>query len=183
MDEVIQIEIELEVTKETDDEDIGCAVLDSKIGFDMVATSEEVVSTSVDTKQSAIEETVDVIKKSDDGITTEVGLTSNKIGYSKSREDKSLETKIFYCNICGKNFSPKKDFESHYLTNVSDLKPFQCCICKAKFSRKSNLNKHGLIHIGEKPFKCDVCDKRFTRKDVLKNQNEYWNDFSEYLSL
>ena len=45
----------------------------------------------------------------------------------------------------------------------------RCDICGKDFSHKKNLVSHRIVHSGEKPFPCKVCGKKFRRRGHLRD--------------
>ncbi|XP_072388090.1 uncharacterized protein [Diabrotica undecimpunctata] len=89
--------------------------------------------------------------------------SSNKEQHvSHPAEEKSLK-----CEICGKQFRRKKNFNRHMKTHTGE-KPYMCEICFKRFSRIDNIKQHMTIHTGEKTYKCEICFKPFNAANNLK---------------
>ena len=61
-----------------------------------------------------------------------------------------IVNKPFPCNVCGKTFKQKCDFNKHSKNHTGE-KPNEC---GKLFTYKSDLTKHKRIHTGEKLYKC-----------------------------
>ncbi|PVH69140.1 hypothetical protein DL98DRAFT_522352 [Cadophora sp. DSE1049] len=75
-----------------------------------------------------------------------------------------------HCQICGKGFKQKSDWERHYRIHTKE-RPFRCTEfgCSKSFAQKGALTKHNRIHTGEKPFACNYtgCGRSFSDSSVL----------------
>ncbi|KAG5892415.1 hypothetical protein JTB14_003351 [Gonioctena quinquepunctata] len=66
----------------------------------------------------------------------------------------------FVCEICGRSYKYKQNFESHMKVH-SGASSFSCTYCQKTFTQKIDLVRHVPIHTGEKPHQCEKCGKRF----------------------
>ena len=55
--------------------------------------------------------------------------------------------KTFPCDICGKAFKHKRNFNGHTRTHTGE-KPYECEICEKTFAQSSSLDQHKRIHTG-----------------------------------
>nr|CAD7400996.1 unnamed protein product [Timema poppensis] len=93
----------------------------------------------------------------------------------------------FKCDLCGKNYSTKRQLQNHGFTHTGErnyecqhcgkrlgqfgtlkrhirvvhegIKDFVCELCQRSFTAKVSLTNHKRIHTGEKPFLCELCGK------------------------
>lgn len=71
------------------------------------------------------------------------------------------------CDICGKTFARKFNFDLHMRTHTGD-KPFACNICGKSFAQKSVLNRHTETHENTPKFICSTCGKGFKQRSNLR---------------
>lgn len=80
--------------------------------------------------------------------------------------EKPLNTNVFKCTACNREFTSEKVFKSHEKTHA--IKVFQCKDCTETFNSKNDLTKHiSKSHSHDKPFLCSECGLRFVRNDYL----------------
>jgi KRAB domain-containing zinc finger protein len=118
----------------------------------------------------------------------------NKLQKGLNTQYHASEKQWFLCDVCGKNFSYKKTFQTHITTHANEKRSYQLDVCRNTFSQKKsvqthmktdgksfkcdvrgrefskvgNFNVHTRIHTGDKPYKCDVFGKAFAVKDTLQ---------------
>lgn len=90
------------------------------------------------------------------------------------------QRKIYYCEICGKNYSRPSTLKTHMRKHTGE-KPYSCETCQKSFSEKGNLKTHMRIHTGEKPFKCRICEKTFTTQGHLTDHSRKHTDDRPFL--
>lgn len=88
-------------------------------------------------------------------------------GCGKSFTDRNDWESHFCCYFCRKTFSSNLDLSAH-LELHSEEKPFACSVCSKAFKKRSNLTAHFRVHTGEKPFSCPMCDKSFTHRQHMQ---------------
>ena len=80
--------------------------------------------------------------------------------------------KKYTCDLCGKAFNYRKNWENHIKIFHEQLNgSYQCQYCQKPFSFKQNLKKHiRCVHEKVKDHKCDRhgCDKAFSDSAHLK---------------
>jgi KRAB domain-containing zinc finger protein len=100
--------------------------------------------------------------------------------------------KFFKCRFCSKDFSTKRNLESHVqlvhddsdsaeddeVTPYSPInsppkETFKCIKCNLEFTEKLSLTEHyssvhASVHEKKKPFKCSICRKAFVSKGNVK---------------
>ena len=97
--------------------------------------------------------------------------------------------KFFNCRFCSKDFSTKRNLESHVQlvhddsdsAEDDDITPFdspiksqpketfKCIKCNSEFTEKLSLTEHYTsVHEKKKPFKCSICRKAFVSKGNVK---------------
>ncbi|XP_058818130.1 zinc finger protein 816-like isoform X3 [Topomyia yanbarensis] len=87
--------------------------------------------------------------------------------HSKQRTKTYGGTKLFVCEVCGKEFSRKFSLKEH-ATIHSGERPYKCGVCGKDFSLKLRLKQHMINHSTESPYKCEICDKKFLRNNDLQ---------------
>lgn len=116
-----------------------------------------------------------------------------------------LREKSYLCNICGKSFIEKCNYNTHMKCHKE--RPFQCENCPRKFATEeerrihdegqhagrerkyqcgncnkmflqlSHLKQHVLIHADEKPYRCKFCNKGYARPDnCASHEKSHEND-------
>ena len=121
---------------------------------------------------------------------------SNVDGNLEERGKSGKETKLFWCNICGKSCVSNKRLKQHKESHSME-RPHACSVCDMRFKRPSEVTKHMKIHnenkkytcqfcpfktvhkfaldmhlkrhFGDYKYKCDICDKGFYTKFDLTN--------------
>merc|ERR1719228_1001715 len=68
-------------------------------------------------------------------------------------------TKLHVCEFCGRQFTKKKDLQTHVKTH-NELLPFPCTECPEKFGTRSKLKIHEKIHTGEAGHTCIQCGRK-----------------------
>ncbi|KAL3884425.1 hypothetical protein ACJMK2_024564 [Sinanodonta woodiana] len=88
----------------------------------------------------------------------------------RSHAEEAVKTnavRLLKCEICGKLFVHKKDFESH-MNRHTGARPYKCKYCGKDFNDRSNLRQHVRVHEGGRRYKCTVCGKMYTQGHSLK---------------
>ncbi|XP_073420657.1 oocyte zinc finger protein XlCOF8.4-like [Dendrobates tinctorius] len=98
---------------------------------------------------------------SSDSLLTNKENQSHRRGNKKQTAPKAK--KPFSCSECGKYFTWKSRFVTHYRTHTGE-KPFSCSECGKCFIDKSELVRHQRTHTEETPFSCSECGKCFNEK-------------------
>ncbi|XP_073422463.1 uncharacterized protein [Dendrobates tinctorius] len=98
---------------------------------------------------------------SSDSLLTTMENQSHKRDIKKQTAPKAK--KSFSCSECGKCFTWKSRFVTHYRSHTGE-KPFSCSECGKCFIDKSELVRHQRTHTREKPFSCSECRKCFNKK-------------------
>ncbi|KAK3599779.1 hypothetical protein CHS0354_037265 [Potamilus streckersoni] len=80
---------------------------------------------------------------------------------------KTNAVRLLKCEICGKLFVHKKDFESH-MNRHTGARPYKCKYCGKDFNDRSNLRQHVRSHEDDHRYKCTVCGKMYTQNRSLK---------------
>jgi len=82
--------------------------------------------------------------------------------YGRSRHLLELhnEGSWFLCNVCGKKFASRGNFNVH-VRQHEDVKPYVCCECPRRFQTAGDLKSHLLKHSQKS---CILCKKSFSRK-------------------
>lgn len=80
---------------------------------------------------------------------------------NKLVKEKTKQSIIRVCQICGKICTTSSNFFQHKLSH-SDKKPYKCEYCNKWFKSTSQVTLHVRTHTGEKPYKCNSCDMNFT---------------------
>ena len=78
----------------------------------------------------------------------------------------------FQCEICGKNFSAKRNYQSHQLTvhNIGHrFEAQKCTYCEYETINKHLLKRHIRSKHEDKPTKCELCDSVLKNSETLKN--------------
>ncbi|XP_055371565.1 zinc finger protein Xfin-like [Condylostylus longicornis] len=84
---------------------------------------------------------------------------------------KTIEAKIYECEICKKVYAKTQDLFRHQLLHTGNprAKPYSCTMCSKSFSRSNHLKTHvNGVHADLRPFKCLTCEKSFRRTEHLK---------------
>ena len=78
-----------------------------------------------------------------------------------------IDTCLFVCETCGKNFSFEKSLHLH-MRSHSNERLYQCGHCDARFKSLVILQRHcRQLHCEDKPFACQSCQKCFKTKFLL----------------
>ncbi len=65
------------------------------------------------------------------------------------------------CNICGRAFNSKRDFDVHVNREHKHVRPYACRECGKSFYSKTTLSQHQVSHSQEEKYHCENCGKRF----------------------
>ncbi|GAB0096713.1 hypothetical protein DMENIID0001_122650 [Sergentomyia squamirostris] len=93
------------------------------------------------------------------------GLVSGKYTV-KTIQNGELETQVWICDVCLKEFKFQYEFFRHYGTHAK-AKRFDCSVCKKTFQQHSTLQQHMVTHSAERSYVCDICTKSFNRISSL----------------
>ena len=80
--------------------------------------------------------------------------------------------KEFHCEICGKDFTAKHNYQSHQL-NVHNIghryETHKCTYCEYETIKKNLLTRHIKTKHEDMPTKCELCDSVLKNSETLKN--------------
>lgn len=89
------------------------------------------------------------------------------------------EEKSFMCNICGKLFNNRGNFQGHM--NVHDTeRKYECEVCKKAFKTKDVLGKHKRIHGETRQFCCEICGWGFNQSGSLRKHMDSHMNIKRY---
>ena len=82
---------------------------------------------------------------------------------------RNQHSRIFMCDLCGKEFKRKECLKNHSLVHVENMKrDVQCDQCSATFFFVQRLKVHIRNVHGGKQYQCDVCEMKFNSKRILR---------------
>ncbi|XP_022913595.2 zinc finger protein 32-like isoform X3 [Onthophagus taurus] len=110
--------------------------------------------------------------KSEKFFKTELKLNETKIpnqnnSVSKTQKINPTKSRLYMCNICGKQFGQNWHLKGHLITH-SGKRPYECKYCNKSFAAPGTLTTHLRIHTGSKPHSCNLCGKSFVQSSCLK---------------
>ncbi|GFS99996.1 hypothetical protein NPIL_261331 [Nephila pilipes] len=79
------------------------------------------------------------------------------------------KTRIFRCEICGKQFKSSCDLKRHIRVKNGD-RPYPCDCCNKTFTQSNNRTKHVRIYTRAKVHSCGQCPKFITPSDLSWHQ-------------
>ena len=112
---------------------------------------------------------------------------------SKSMNAQNIFNLIYQCNVCGKTFNQKRNYQDHVDGHVNGKK-HRCETCGRAYIHKHHLishkkykcinapesNKKWCSKVSKMMFECPLCEKRYTRKmnliDHIRNIHDQQRD-------
>ncbi|XP_059621301.1 fez family zinc finger protein 1-like [Phlebotomus argentipes] len=88
---------------------------------------------------------------------------------------KGVETQIWVCGVCGKEFGFQYALFRHFAVH-RDARGFQCDVCSKIFRQASTLQQHKAVHTHDRPFACELCCKSFNRMSTLISHRKTHSD-------
>ncbi|XP_042217253.1 uncharacterized protein LOC121862909 [Homarus americanus] len=80
----------------------------------------------------------------------------------------SWKTEQFFCEICNKLLTDKRNLILHMKSHMGETKT-SCGVCGKQFNRKSYLWTHMRVHTNQRPYGCNFCPKWFKQYSTWKN--------------